>query len=63
MVNFLTVRIDDKKCEHCLTCVSECPTGALTYYKAGFMHSAYECSYCESCMMVCPNDAINILDM
>ena len=36
MVNFMTVRIDDKKCDHCLECVSTCPNGALTYYRAYF---------------------------
>lgn len=63
MVNFITVRIDDKKCEHCLKCVSECPNGALTYYRACFMHNAYECAYCECCEMICSNEAIKIYPM
>lgn len=63
MVNFLTVRIDDKRCDYCLECVSVCPNHALTFYKGGFMHNAYECANCEVCMDVCQNDAIKIVDM
>ena len=64
-VNFVTVRIDDKKCDYCMECVNTCPTGALTYDSQVkvFMHNAYECSYCEVCMDVCDQEAITILDM
>ena len=64
-VNFLTVRIDDSKCDYCLECVNACTTGALTYDSTVkvFMHNAYECSFDEYCMDVCPNSAIQILDM
>ena len=64
-VNFLTVRIDDSKCDYCLECVNTCPNGALTYdgdVKV-FMHDAYSCAYCEVCMDVCEPEAIKILDM
>ena len=63
MVNFLTVRIDDKKCDYCLECVSACPNQALTFYKACFMHDAYSCAYCEVCMDVCEKEAIKIIGM
>ena len=62
MVNFMTVRIDDKKCDYCLECVSVCSTGALTYDKC-FEHDGAECANCEVCMDVCPNEAITILPM
>ena len=62
-VNFCTVRIDDKKCSHCLCCVHTCPNGALTLDKGIFVHSAYECAYCEVCMDVCDENAIEILEM
>ena len=64
-VNFLTVRIDNQKCDYCMECVNSCTTGALTYDKSVkvFMHNAYECSFDECCMDVCPNSAIQILDM
>ena len=29
-VNFVTVRIDDKKCERCYECIRTCPNKALT---------------------------------
>ena len=63
MVNFMTVKINDKKCDYCLECVNSCPNGALTFYRACFMHDAYSCAYCEVCMDVCPNDAIEIRSM
>lgn len=63
MVNFMTVKIDDKRCDYCLECVSTCPNGALTYYRACFMHNAYECAYCECCEMICSNEAIKIYPM
>ena len=63
MVNFMTVRIDDQKCDYCLECVSVCPNEALTFYKGGFMHKSYECANCECCEMACPNEAIRILGM
>ena len=62
MVNFMTVRIDDKRCDCCLECVNACPTGALTYDKC-FEHNGAECSYCEVCMDLCPNEAINVYPM
>ena len=63
MVNFVTVRINDKKCKRCYTCVDECPTGALYLESVIFCHSAYECNYEKECERACPNGAIKILDM
>lgn len=60
MVNFMTVKIDDNKCDSCLECISVCPNNALTYYKAAFTHNPSECANCEVCMDVCPEDAIKI---
>jgi ferredoxin len=60
MVNFLTVRIDDKRCDYCLECTTVCPSGALTFDKC-FEHNPNECMNCEVCMDVCPNDAIRIM--
>ena len=64
-VNFLTVRIDDSKCDYCMECVNTCPNDALTYdpQVKVFMHDAYSCAYCEVCMDVCEKEAIKILDM
>lgn len=62
MVNYMTIRIDDKKCDYCLECVTVCSNGALTYDKC-FEHNGAECSYCEVCMDVCPNEAITIYPM
>ena len=62
MTNYMTIRIDDKKCDYCLECVSVCSSGALTYDKC-FEHNGAECSYCEVCMDLCPNEAINVYPM
>ena len=62
-VNFITIRIDDKQCTRCYTCIESCPTDALSLDKGIFVHNAYECSYDEVCMDVCPENAIKILEM
>ena len=62
-INFMTVRIDDKKCERCYECIKACPNKALTLEHGIYCHNAYECSFDEYCMDVCPNEAIEILDM
>ena len=62
-VPLVSVRIDDKRCNYCLECVNACPSGALTYYRACFMHNAYECAYCEVCMDVCEVNALSIMEV
>lgn len=62
-VPLVSVRIDDKRCTYCLECVNTCPNGALTYYRACFMHNAYECAYCEVCMDVCEVNALSIMEV
>lgn len=61
MVNFMTVRIDDTKCDYCLECVNTCPSGALTYDKC-FEHNSSECMNCEVCMDVCEVNALTIME-
>lgn len=62
-VNFITVRIDDKKCKRCYECIRSCPNKALTLEHGIYCHNAYECAYCEVCMDVCEENAIEILEM
>ena len=62
-INFVTVRIDDNKCNRCYECIDICPTGALSLEQSIFIHSAYECNYEKECEKVCKNNAITILDM
>ena len=62
MVNYMTIRIDDKACDYCLECVSVCSSGALTYDKC-FEHDGEKCWYCESCMGLCEQEAITIYPM
>ena len=62
MVNFLTLRIYDKRCTYCLECSSVCPSGALTYDKC-FEHDSSECMNCEVCMDVCEVNALSIMEV
>ena len=62
-INFITVRIDDKKCTRCYDCIKYCPTEALRLDKGIFTHNAYECAYDEVCMDICPERAITIMEM
>ena len=57
---YMTVRIDDKKCDYCLDCTSVCSTGALTYDKC-FEHDSDKCANCEVCMDICEQEAIKII--
>ena len=57
-----TVRIDDKKCQRCYTCIQACPTSALTLDGVAFVHNAEDCCYDECCLDVCPEEAITILE-
>lgn len=62
-INFITVEIDDNKCNKCYDCIDFCPTEALRLEQTRFIHDAYQCSYCEICMDVCDQRAIQILEM
>ena len=62
-INYVTVHIDDKKCERCYECIKACTNGALTLERGIYIHNAYGCAYCENCMDVCPNNAIEIREM
>lgn len=59
-INFVTIRIDEKKCKRCYDCVTYCVSGALTLDKGIFNHDATNCCYCEVCMDVCRTAAIEI---
>lgn len=62
-VNYVTVRIDDSKCQRCYECIQCCPTSALTLDGMVFNHNPSLCAYDECCQDVCPNEAITILEM
>ena len=62
-INFVTVRIDDEKCNRCYECIEVCTNKALTLDKGIFVHNAYQCAYCEVCMDVCTEEAITIKEM
>ena len=46
---------DDGKCQHCGTCVRECPTGAID--SKTFEINSDLCIDCQHCSFVCPSNA------
>jgi NAD-dependent dihydropyrimidine dehydrogenase PreA subunit len=62
-MGYITVEVDQEKCDKCYECVISCPTDALKTTHGIFTHNAYACSYCEVCMDVCPFECIKIMDM
>lgn len=58
-IPYVTLQVDDTKCNYCLECTVVCPGNALTYDKC-FEHNPSECMNCEVCMDVCPQQAIKI---
>ena len=62
-INYSTIRINDKKCKRCYTCIRSCQNQALTLEKGIFMHNAYSCAYCYECVDACPNKSLTILEM
>lgn len=58
-VYYVTLQVDDSKCDYCLECVSLCPSGALTYDHC-FEHNPSKCTNCECCMDICEQEAITI---
>ncbi|HPT23615.1 MAG TPA: 4Fe-4S binding protein [Anaerolineaceae bacterium] len=52
--------LEATKCDLCGTCVSACPTGALSISEERLVFSApAECTYCATCEKVCPQQAIH----
>lgn len=46
---------DEEKCTNCRLCVSECPSGAITYSKeTGVIRDPEKCLRCSTCYQTCP---------
>lgn len=50
---------DQRRCTHCLTCVSNCPTQALTFRGDHLDYNWQRCQHCLKCVDNCLNDAIS----
>ena len=55
------VKIDQKKCTHCMRCLSECPKHVFSGdAKSVAVAEPLKCSLCESCQSFCAPHAISI---
>lgn len=54
--------IDHELCERCLTCLKNCPTGAISYdeEKEAVSIFDHDCRLCMHCVECCPKGAITI---
>jgi len=58
-INGLLIKVRRKKCNKCLRCLKNCPTGNI-FIKDGKIKFSSKCTMCMRCAMMCPNDAIKI---
>ena len=52
------ITIDSKKCTGCGTCISVCPTGALSIVNEKAKLDQLRCRNCRACVAACPTGAI-----
>jgi Fe-S-cluster-containing hydrogenase component 2 len=52
--------VDNEKCTGCETCVSECPSEAITMVDEKAVVNAETCVDCGVCVDACPAEAISM---
>lgn len=53
---------DAEKCDHCETCVENCPNGVISFNKEGVFSVFYHnCKFCQHCVLICPKEAIKMV--
>lgn len=53
-------QLDETRCAGTATCVSVCPTGAISLTEEHWAIDAGACVFCEACASACPNGAISL---
>ena len=46
-------------CQHCLTCLNQCPVQAITHIQNKIHFDPKKCTLCFQCIKVCPMQAID----
>lgn len=54
----MIVKVDTEKCDQCGTCVSVCPTSALTFVQTPVIDKNL-CTCCGKCIKVCAFSALS----
>jgi ferredoxin len=56
----MPAKIDAEKCTGCETCVSECPSEAITMAEEKAVVDEEACVDCGLCVEACPTEAIDM---
>lgn len=56
----MAVNISKELCDCCGTCISVCPSNALTLLTEVLVVDANQCSGCGICVSVCPFGALSV---
>jgi len=54
------VKVDAKKCNHCMRCLSECPKHVFSGDEKKIAAEPIKCTLCESCQSFCATHAISL---
>jgi len=56
----MPAKVDSEKCNGCGTCVSECPSEAISMIDDKAVVDSETCIDCGICVDTCPEEAINM---
>ena len=56
----MAAKVDEEKCTGCETCVSECPSEAITMADDKAQVNVDACIDCGVCVDACPDEAIGM---
>ena len=56
----MPAKVDEEKCSGCETCVSECPSEAISMDDDKAKVDPEECIDCGVCVDACPDEAISM---
>ena len=56
----MLAKVDEQKCTGCETCVSECPSEAISMASEKALVDVENCIDCGVCVDACPDEAITM---